>query len=244
MPTVDLSIIIPAYNESRRLPGSLADIAAYVRQTGLSCELIVVDDGSIDGTADIVRQQPTSGVTLRVLANATNRGKGWAVRQGMLAASGGMRLMCDADLSTPIGELDKLRPWLAAGYDIAIASRDLPGADLDPPQPWPRRYLALLFRALRRRLLLPELLDTQCGFKLFRGAAAEALFGRQTLNGWLFDCEVLALAKQMGYRIREVPVRWGHRPGSRVQTWRTALTALPTLLRLRHRLTRPCGDNP
>lgn len=235
MPAVELSIVIPAYNEARRLGCTLERIRDYATRCGTATEIVVVDDGSTDGTADLVRGFEAGAAALRLLSNPTNRGKGHAVRQGMLAATGDVLLMCDADLSTPIEELDKLRPWLNAGYDIVIGSRDRPESQLDPPQPWLRRRLAALFRALRRRLLLPEVLDTQCGFKLFRRDVARDVFSRQTLDGWLFDCEVLALAAEAGYRIKEVGVTWRHMPPSRVRVWGAMLTAVPTLLKLRGR---------
>ena len=234
----DLSVIVPAYNEAERIGPTLAAIRDYAVSRQLRCELIVVDDGSGDGTARIVREFQAGPLTMRLLVNRSNRGKGYSVRRGMLAAGGELLLMCDADQSAPIGEFDKLRPWLEQGYDVAIGSRDLPDAVRDPPQPWLRRLLARAFRALRRRLLVPEVLDTQCGFKCFRREVARAVFGRQSINGWLFDCEVLALAQQLGYRIREVGIVWRHRGPTRVRLLPQALTALPTLLIIRRRLKR------
>lgn len=238
MPAAELSIVIPAYNEARRLGGTLERIRDHAVRLGRTCEIIVVDDGSTDGTADLVRGFAAGPAALRLLTNRANRGKGSAVRQGMLAATGDVLLMCDADLSTPIEELDRLRPWLSAGYDIVIGSRDLAESRLDPPQPWPRRRLATLFRTLRRRLVLPDVLDTQCGFKLFRRDVAHAVFAQQELDGWLFDCEVLALAARAGYRIKEVGVTWRHVPPSRVRVFRMMLTAVPTLLTIRRRVGR------
>ncbi|MBN2446666.1 MAG: glycosyltransferase family 2 protein [Phycisphaerae bacterium] len=211
-----LSIVVPAYNEERRLPGALDAILAYTRGHDLPTELIIIDDGSHDGTADVVRSRAAGDANLKLLHNDTNRGKGHSVRRGMLAARGELCLMCDADLSAPIEELGKLLPWVERGYDIVIGSRDLPESVLDPPQPWSRRWPAWVFRAWRRRMLLPGIRDTQCGFKLFRQAAAQELFGRQREDGWLFDCEVLGLAERLGYRIKEVGIRWCASGESRV----------------------------
>ena len=242
MAPASLSVVIPAFNEARGIERTLAQIAEYAAQSGGVSELIVVDDGSTDGTADVVRAFQPGPLRIQLLVVEVNRGKGHAVCRGMLAATGDAVLMCDADLSTPIEELEKLRSWLERGYDVVIASRDLPESRLDPPQPRLRRWLAWLFRAVRRRLLVPELRDTQCGFKLFTQAAARAVFVQQTLDGWLFDCEVLAIAERLGCRIKEVGVTWRDRPHSRVKPLREAVFALPTLLAIRRRLATLFGD--
>ena len=234
----ELSIIVPAYNEARCIATTLARIRSYAVDRNRRCEVIVVDDGSADGTSDIVRRFAAEPLVLRLLVSPANRGKGHAVREGTLAATAELALMCDADLSTPIEELEKLLSWLERGYDVVIGSRDMPESLLDPPQPRLRRWLAWGFRAIRRRLLLPELRDTQCGFKLFRGGAARDVFSRQTVDGWLFDCEVLGLADRLGYRIKEVGVVWGNNPDSRVKPVREALLAVPTLLAIRRRLAK------
>lgn len=232
----DLSIILPAYDEARRIGRTLAAARDYAAQVRRRCELIVVDDGSQDSTAEIVRSFNPEPIALRLLSGASNRGKGYAVRQGMLAATGDILLMTDADLSTRFEELDRLLPWLDRGYDVVIGSRDLPDSRLDPPQPFTRRLGAAAFRSLRRRILLPELRDTQCGFKLFRRHAARDVFSRQTLDGWLFDCEVLALADHLGYPIKEVGVTWQNHPETRVNPAREMFVALPTLLKIRRQL--------
>lgn len=237
-PPPELSIVVPAYNEARRVGRTLAALRDYAAQSGVRCEVIVVDDGSRDGTADVVRQFDSKPLLLRLLANADNRGKGYSVREGVLAATGDVSLMCDADLSTPIEELRKLRGWLERSYDVVIGSRDMPDSRLDPPQPLTRRWMARTFRALRRRLLLPALQDTQCGFKLFRREAAREIFSRARVDGWLFDCEVLGIADRLGYRIKEIGVVWRDDPDSRVRAWRESLTALPTLLSIRRRVNR------
>ncbi len=234
----ELSIIVPAYNEARYIATTLARIRSYAVDRNRWCEVIVVDDGSADGTCDIVRRFAAEPLDLRLLVSPANRGKGHAVRTGMLAATAGLVLMCDADLSTPIPEVEKLLVWLDRGYDVVIGSRDMPESVLDPPQPLLRRWLAWGFRAIRRRLLLAELRDTQCGFKLFRRDAARASFSRQATAGWLFDCEVLGIAERLGYRIKEVGVVWGNNPDSRVKPVREALLAVPTLFAIRRRLAK------
>ncbi len=158
------------------------------------------------------------------------------MRQGMLAATGELLLISDADLSAPIEEVANLLPWLERGYDVVIGSRDLPESRLDPPQPPVRRWLAGVFRALRRRLMLPGLRDTQCGFKLLRREAGREVFAHVSLEGWLFDCEMLGIADRLGYRIKEVGVVWRHHPHTRVNHWREGLTAVPTLLAIRRRV--------
>ncbi len=237
MNSVELSIVIPAYNEARRIGNTLAAIAAFLRQRRIAAELIVVDDGSRDGTADVVRRH-ASALELKLLTLPHNCGKGQAVRAGVLASRGRAVLICDADHATPVDEYPRLHARLVAGADIAIGSRDLPGARLEPPQPWPRRLAAWAFRGLRRRLLLPDIRDTQCGFKLFRGDVARRLFAQLTTSGWLFDVEVLGLARRDGLRIAEVPVRWRDDRDSRVRPWAELLPTLCELLRLRRRLRR------
>lgn len=230
-----LSIIMPAFNEATRIGSSLEAICGCLGVAGEDVELIVVDDGSRDETADIVRAFAAEPLTLRLLANSKNRGKGHAVRAGVLASRGDQILVCDADLSTPIEELAKLRHWLDRGYDIVIGSRDMPDSRLDPPQPPLRRWAAWIFRAIRRRLLLSELRDTQCGFKLFRGEVAREVFAAAQEDGWLYDCETLLLAVRRGYRIKEVGVAWRNRSPSRVHLLRDAAPTLLGLLRLRRR---------
>ncbi len=239
----ELSIVIPAYNEARRLGPTLARIGTYLHAAARSAEVLVVDDGSRDGTAEVARRSgAAAGLELRLLGREGHRGKGASVREGMLAARGARRLMCDADLSTPIEELERLEAALNAGGDIAIGSRDMPDSRLDPPQPLARRLAAWSFRALRRRLLLPDLRDTQCGFKLFTAAAADDLFSRATVDGWLFDCEVLALARRRGYRVCEVGVLWRDDRDTRVKPAVVCVNALPTLLAIRRRTwSEPCS---
>lgn len=231
-----LSVVIPAFNERARLPATLDAVRAYAAERPGTLEVIVVDDGSSDRTAELAEAFDARPAVLRVLRNGVNRGKGFSVRRGMLSAGGELRLMMDADSSVDVAEVERLLPWVRQGCDIVIGSRDVPGAVLDPPQPLARRVAAWAFRALRRGLLLSGIRDTQCGFKLFTAEAAEAVFPRQVETGWLFDCEVLALAERSGRRMRECPITWRNRPGSRVPVLATALLALPALMRIRARL--------
>ncbi len=247
--TAALSIIIPAFNEAGRIGESLASVGAHARREQRRIELIVVDDGSCDRTADIVRafEQDSADsnlVQVRLIANERNLGKGASVRRGMLEATGAVLLMTDADMSTPIGEVNKLLSWLDQGYRIVIGSRDLPDSRLDPPQPRWRRLLAWAFRALRRRILLPDLRDTQCGFKCFERNVAQDVFALQTVDGWVFDCEVLGLARRKGYRIKEVGVVWRNDPRSRVRPLRDSVEALTSLLSIRRRLLRIAAERP
>lgn len=231
-----LSIVIPAFDEESRLGRTLERIAAYAEQKRRRCEVIVVDDGSRDGTAELVRRGAWEPLEVRLLVNDRNRGKGFSVRRGMLEARGELLLMCDADLSTPIEEFEKLLACIERGCAIAIASRDMPDSRLDPPQPLRRRLMAWAFRAVRRRLLLPALRDTQCGFKLFRRDAARALFARQTIDGWMFDCEILAFAERMGYGIKEVGVVWRDDRDTRVRPVFEAIRSIRALLAIRRRV--------
>ena len=227
--SVDLSVVIPAYNEEARLPPTLTRVQEWLAGSGLTHEVIVVDDGSRDATVRVAQE---AGVT--VLAGEPNRGKGYAVRRGMLAATGARRLMTDADLSTPIEDVTALLGRLDEGFDVAIASRAVAGANVEIRQPWYRENMGRLFNLLVRVLLLPSLRDTQCGFKLFSARAAEAAFGAARLDGFSFDVEVLYLARQQGFRIAEVPVTWRNDEATRVRTLQGAQAFLDVLkIRLR-----------
>jgi dolichyl-phosphate beta-glucosyltransferase len=210
---VRLSVVIPAYNEALRLPATLARVRAHLAGRGVPHEIVVVDDGSSDATAEVAR---AAGETVRVLRHEPNRGKGYAVRRGMLAAAGERRLMTDADLSTPIEELVKLEAAIDRGFDVAIGSRAVAGATIEVHQPAYREAIGRLFNVLVQALLLPGLADTQCGFKLFTAGAAEAAFGACHLDGFSFDAEALYVARRRGLRIAEVPVVWRNDAATRV----------------------------
>jgi dolichyl-phosphate beta-glucosyltransferase len=206
-----LSVVIPAYDEAVRLPPTLARVRGWLLRSGLEHEVIVVDDGSRDATSDVAR---AGGAV--VLQHEPNRGKGHAVRRGMLAARGARRLFCDADLSTPIEELPKLMDALERGFDVAIASRAVAGARVEVHQSAYREAMGRLFNVLVQGLLLPGLADTQCGFKLFTARAAEEAFSACRLDGFSFDVEALYVARRRGLRIAEVPVVWRNDTASRV----------------------------
>lgn len=227
-----LSVVIPAYDEEARLPSTLERVQAYLGAQDYSWELLVVDDGSGDGTAEAAgRSFGTPGC--RLLENPRNRGKGASVRRGMLAARGDYRLFSDADLSTPIEELSRLLRAVEAGHDVAIGSRALRDSRVEVHQPFYRETMGKIFNLIVRVVALSGIRDTQCGFKLFSRAAARHVFERQGLDGWCFDVEVLALARQGGFSIAEVPVRWRNSPATRVMVLRDSLRMFRDLFLIR-----------
>ena len=251
MSTILLSVVIPAHNEEQRIGRTLADIARFLEQgivaagidealTPERTEILLCDDGSTDGTVAVARRtlQQATAPALRVLTWPLNRGKGHAVRRGMLASRGRYVLFCDADGATPFGEVVRLLQALSEGFHVAIGSRDLPESRIQVPQPWYRRAMGAAMRWLVAALLLKGFRDTQCGFKLFRAEAARAIFSRQTVDGFSFDVEVLCLARQLGYRVCEVPVEWHDRPGSKVDPLRSPPAMLADLARMAWRFRR------
>jgi dolichyl-phosphate beta-glucosyltransferase len=222
-----LSVVIPAYNEQDRLGPTLARVQSYLAAQTYQSEVIVVDNASADRTAGVARE---AGV--RVIPEP-QRGKGAAVRAGMLAAAGEYLLFSDADLSTPIEEVERLFQALRAGHDIAIASRALPESKLPVRQPWYRELVGRAGNLLVRALAVRGIADTQCGFKLFPREIARRLFGAQRMTGIAFDMEVLFLAQRLKLRIAEVPVTWVDSPDSRISRVRDSLDAVKDLLRIR-----------
>ena len=216
--TESLSIIIPAFNEEARLPETIRGIEAYFHgKRPVFFEILIVDDGSRDATVQVAESASGSDAAIRVLRNPENKGKGYSVRHGMLEAKGEWLLFSDADLSTPMAELEKL--WAALqrdGSTVAIGSRALDRSLIGVHQPGFRETAGKIFNFVMRVVIGLPISDTQCGFKLFRRDVATRVFAKQTLEGFGFDVEVLFLAKKLGAKISEVPVRWNHAENSRV----------------------------
>jgi dolichyl-phosphate beta-glucosyltransferase len=218
----ELSIVIPAFNEELRLPETLSRIASYVRASKRETELIVVDDGSTDRTADVANSFRGEIHYLRVVANKENRGKGFSVRHGMMEANGRIVLFTDADLSAPIEEADQLLAALA-DHDVAIGSRALNRSLISVRQSVFREYAGMIFNFIVRAILRLPFVDTQCGFKAFRSEPCRVIFQQQRVERFGFDPELLYLARHHGLRSVEIPVRWGHSPATKVSMWRDSI---------------------
>jgi dolichyl-phosphate beta-glucosyltransferase len=230
-----LSLIVPAYNEELRLKDSLPPVLEYLAAQPYKWELIVVDDGSRDNTSGVVRDLAHGFPQVRVLRNEPNRGKGYSIRRGMLEARGSYRLFSDADFSTPVEEIEKFWKAVEEGYEVIIGSRAIEGSELIVRQNILRESMGRTFNLIVRALLLPGIHDTQCGFKMFSARAAEAVFPRQTLEGFSFDVEILSLAHQAGFRIKEVPIRWINSPATKVSPLRDATKMFIDILKIRFR---------
>ncbi|HOR65152.1 MAG TPA: glycosyltransferase family 2 protein [Candidatus Sumerlaeota bacterium] len=227
-----LSIVIPMYNEEKRIGDTLHKILDFMKDKNYSWEIVAMDDGSRDRSIAVAKEI-LGGEPHRVIPNEHNMGKGATIRRGMLEAKGDLRLFTDADLSTPIEELDKLMDSIDKGYQVAIGSRALKESQLLLRQPWYREMMGRTFNVFVQILHLPGIKDTQCGFKLFTKEAAEAVFPLQSMKGFCFDVEILALAKRFGYRIVEVPVRWIDSPQSKVNPIKDSAKMFWDLLRLK-----------
>ena len=233
---MSVSVIIPAYNEAVRLPMTLGATADYFAARDERFELLVVDDGSTDGTAAAVQefaaQRPE--IAVQCLSYGGNRGKGYAVRYGMLRAGGERRLFCDADLATPAEEYEVvLAAMTEQNSQIGIGSRPLRASHLLVHQPWYREQLGRGFNAAVQLLAVPGIADTQCGFKIFTAEAAQTVFSRCRVDGFAFDSEALFIARRLGYTIAEVPIRWSHKDGSKVSMVRDGFRMLADLSRIR-----------
>jgi dolichyl-phosphate beta-glucosyltransferase len=226
-----LTIVVPAYNEAERLPVTLPQIMAFAEAQEFPVEVVVVDNASTDRTGEIVHQMMDLHPNL-VLLHQPIRGKGAAVRKGMLAGRGEYLFICDADLAMPIEEVSKFLPPAVPEYDVAIASRELPGA-VRYNEPWYRHLMGRVFNLIVRTLAVPGIQDTQCGFKSFRHPVAQDLFSTQKIDGWAFDVEILHIAFRRGYRMIEIPIHWYYGEGSRVSPIRDSFNMLLEVLRVR-----------
>ena len=239
VPFIDLSIIVPAYNEEQRLPPTLDRLYAFLQTQQLRWEIVVVDDGSRDRTCAVVEDAMLRIPHLRLVKQVPNRGKGAAVRRGMLAARGQIRVMCDADCSMPPEQLPRLlAPIIACESEIAIGSRYVEGAKSDIKQPRYRVLWSRLCNKVIQRSLVPGVRDTQCGFKAFTAEAARDLFGRGRIDGWAFDLEILALARRRGFAIAEIGVEWSDDGRSRVNPLKDMWKVIREALTIRRNLRK------
>ena len=239
MSEIHLSVIIPAYNEEKRLPKTLEEIDKYLSKQNYDYEILVVNDGSKDKTAEVVRCLTPGVKHLRLIDNKENYGKGYVVRQGMLEAKGEYRIFTDADNSTSIDQIEKMWPEFKQGYDIVIGSRDVKGAVLNPPQSWLRNViLGEGFKLIRKIIIgLWEIEDSQCGFKGFTDRAANEIFPRCKINRFAFDPEILVIAKKLGYKIKEIPVYWRNDLQSKVE-FKSMIKMLIDLFKIRLNLIK------
>ena len=233
MSNLAYSIIIPAYNEQDRLGATLEKVLAYAAAQRWRSEVLVVNDGSRDATADVAREFARRNSSVRLIENPGNRGKGYSVRNGALNASGDIVLFTDADLSTPIEEAGKLFAAIAGGADVAIGSRWLKSELQTERQPVYRQIVGRAFNLVLWAILRINYKDTQCGFKAFSGRAARTLFSLQKIDRWGFDPELLLLARKMGMKVAEVPVEWAHDHRSKIRVFRDGFRMLADLLAVR-----------
>jgi dolichyl-phosphate beta-glucosyltransferase len=232
-PAPRLSVVIPMYNEAHRLRHSLPRLEAYFRQRPYTVEYVVVDDGSSDNTVEMARAVLGSGEDVHIIESKPNRGKGHAVKVGMLAARGQIALFTDADLSTPPDEIEKFWEWFDSGYDVVIGSRKMKGAHIERHQPLWRENMGKVFTWLTNRIATRGISDITCGFKAFKHETAQELFSRSIIADWSFDAEVLFIAQQHRKRIKEVPVHWHDERGTKVRILRDATRAMLGLLKIR-----------
>jgi len=228
-----LSIVIPAYNESARIEGTLQGVMDCVERQGWDAEVLVVDDGSTDTTPDVVQRWMTRYPRLQLIKNAGNRGKGFSVRNGLLQATGEIVMFTDADLSAPMEEAERLMAAIADGADVAIGSRWLEKARQTIHQPLYRRFFGRCFNWVTRMVMGLPFRDTQCGFKAFKRSAAQVIFRLQRIERWGFDPEILFIAQKLGYDIREVPVTWGHDERSRMSYLKDGMKMLEEMAVIR-----------
>lgn len=233
-----MGVIVPAFNEEARIASSLRRIVEYYSTQKYTWHVTVISDGSSDGTDALVSEFAAQHPEISLITYQPNRGKGYAVRRGMLEVEGDLLLFCDADLATPQEETEKLLAHIELGADIAIGSRPMRESRLERRQPWYRELFGRLANGLVQLLAIRGIQDTQCGFKLFQRDVARDVFKRCTMDGFSFDLEALMVARDLGYRIDEIPIRWSHQEGSKVVLMRDGPRALRDLIILRLRSRR------
>jgi glycosyltransferase involved in cell wall biosynthesis len=230
---MELSVVIPAYNEEKRLGRTFDVIIEFLQRTKREWEIVVHDDGSTDGTASLVHRYADKHPAVRLNPGGANHGKGYAVKHGMLAARGQWRLLTDADLSTPMEEFNKLWPWTQQGFEVVIGSRKIKGAQVEVRQPFLRQKMGLVYSYASKWFLATPVMDFTCGFKLFRGDVAQAVFSRSLIERWGYDSEVLFLAHRLGFKIKEVPVVWRNDTATKVRLGTDMLSSATELLQIR-----------
>lgn len=239
---MDLSIIIPAYNEGKKIEATLKSVAFYLKTKPIWADVIVINDGSRDETKHICEsvmpQLASQEVSYCLLSNDRNRGKGYSIKKGVSQAQGEYILYSDADLSTPIEEMEKFLPFLKDKYDIVLGSRALKESQILVHQPWYREKMGKVFNLLVRTLVLRGIKDTQCGFKCFRKEAAKKIFAQLVTDGFAFDVEALVLAKKMNFKVKEVPIKWVNHPESKVHPVKHSLAMLLELMKIRLKSSR------
>ena len=203
-----LSVVIPAYNEEHRIEKTLFAVSEFLKKQSFEYEILVINDGSKDGTSSVVQKLANSTPNLKLVDNKDNHGKGWVTKQGMLLATGDVRLFMDADDSTKVDEVAKFLPFFDQGFDIVIGSRRIQGSVIAVHQPWIRDLQGSLFRLIVHTLVPLSVTDSQCGFKAFSSKASQAIFPKQSIYRWAFDVEVLAIARKFGFKLKEVPITW------------------------------------
>lgn len=228
----NLSVIIPAFNEEKRIESSLEKITQYLEKNIENYEVLVIDDGSTDATIEIVKKFKDKKV--RLIQNTKNMGKGFSVKIGMINAKYDPLLFTDADLSTPIEETKKFLEAIQQGADIVIASRNIPGSNIQVEQPKYRQVLGKAFPILVKNMVLPDINDTQCGFKMFKKDVGRKIFPRQTLKRFAFDVEILFIAKELGYNIKELPVTWIDKEGSKLSPVKDSLRMFNEIAKIKY----------